>query len=200
MFKSREIRWFTNHEDPSISRWFAGHDLNFRDSEARTDHYLPQPDKMDTGIKLREGLVEVKQRQGKPQQTSICPNARGYFEEYIKWSFKLAEEDPLSEAIIGEKKYGWTEVKKTRLGLKLTLQGEKSELVSISEQIPFGCQIEYTRVQAMGKTWFSFGLEWFGEKSIDVSPDLILEILKDSKLHLNDSMGYAEFLTRITAT
>lgn len=194
MFRSREIRWFTTKEDRSISKWFAEHGLNFIDSETRTDHYLPLPDKKDTGIKLREGLVEIKEQQGKPQQAPICTGAKGYFEEYIKWSFKLAEDDPLSKAIVKENKYEWTEVTKTRLGLKLMTQGQKPEFISISEQIPFGCQLEYTKIQLMGKTWFSFGLEWFGERLIDVNPLLISDILGESKLHLKDSMGYAEFL------
>lgn len=196
MFKSREIRWFTDHEEVSITKWFEGHGQSFQDSVARTDHYLPQH-KKDTGIKLREGMVEIKQRQGKPQQAAICPNANGYFEEYVKWSFKIAESDPLSEAIISENKYGWTKVRKTRLGLKLTMKEQKPELVDITEQVPYGCQLEYTRVQVLGKTWYSFGLEWFGEKFIKVNPDLISEILGNHKLLLKDSMGYAQFLDNL---
>lgn len=197
MFKSREIRWFTQTEDSAISKWFARNGQTFANTESRTDFYLPLPGKEDIGIKLREGNIEIKQRINQPEKGKISASAEGYFEDYIKWSFSTADEDELSREIIQKNRYEWLKVRKERMGFKLQETEEaKTSMVNISEYIPYGCQVEYTRISLNKKTWYSFGLEWFGPKIIKVEPGFIEEILGNSLFKPKESMGYAELLNK----
>lgn len=195
MFNSKEIRWFTKKENKEISKWFAERAITFENTDSRTDYYLSLSGKKDIGIKLREGNIEVKHLIANPVEGKLTKNASGYFERYTKWSFSTDKEDILSHRIIHEKKYDWMEVSKERMGCKLKEDGNgKKLLVKIEDQIPFGCQIEYTRINLNNSTWYTFGLEWFGEKELEVDPELIKEILGNSHFETGESMGYAEFL------
>ncbi|MCG9972010.1 hypothetical protein [Christiangramia crocea] len=195
MFNSKEIRWFSKTEDKAISNWFKKKSYSFEDTEARTDFYLPLTGKKEIGIKLREGKIEVKQLIAEPEKGNLSANAEGFFERYSKWSFSTSENDSLSKEIITEKKYDWLDVKKERMGVKLKKETNgNTAIVKIDEFISYGCQIEYTRIKVKETTWYSFGLEWFGEKELEVDQALIHEILGDSRLNPDESMGYAEFL------
>ncbi|MCM8571066.1 hypothetical protein NE848_16835 [Gramella jeungdoensis] len=195
MFNSKEIRWFGKKEDKEISSWFAGRGITFENTEPRTDFYLPLPGKKDIGIKLREGNIEIKHLLAKPEKGKLSAKAHGYFERYTKWSFSTEKDDVLSHKIIQAKEYDWLEVQKERMGCKL-MEGSNGikHLVKIEDQIPYGCQLEYTRIKLNNTTWYTFGLEWFGEKEIEVGPELVEKILGNSTLNGKNSMGYAEFL------
>ena len=188
MFASSEIRWFTRHEDKPISAWFAELGLSF--SASRTDFYLPLPGRDDLNVKLREGRVEVKQRVEDPHPFQLAPRAKGSFEEWVKWSFKVDGEDELSRAIIQEKKFNWIEVRKERMAVVLTPSG----IAPPQQIVPAGCQIEYTRIQVRGETWYTFGLEWFGEERVEPGIALLSAILEDTFLKPENSMSYAGLL------
>ncbi|MFD1096094.1 hypothetical protein [Salegentibacter chungangensis] len=194
MFKTREIRWFSRAKDRHIIAWFAGKGLDFETAESRTDHYLPLPQKEDTGIKLREGRLEIKQRTTGPEKAKIAPNAEGYFEEYVKWSFGIAKTDVLAKEIVRENKYDWIKVEKKRLGLNLVKENGQLNFRKLDEETDSACQMEYTKIEVNAEQWFSFGLEWFGEEFIEPGAGLISEITGSTKLGLRSSMGYAEFL------
>ncbi len=198
MYKSKEIRWFTTTEDKQITGWFKAQGINFETTESRTDYYLPLPDKEEMNIKLREGKIEIKQRSGESQIGKLTKTAEGYFENWVKWSFDADIADPLSKAIIEEKKYNWIEIWKKRIGVKLTPDANgKTKVVSIKEHIPYGCQIEYTRIVVHQKEYFSFALEWFGEKILELDYSLLEQILGDNILKREDSMGYSKFLKQV---
>jgi len=195
MFKSKEIRWFSQTEEKQITQWFNDHGLDFATTDARTDFYLPLPEKKDMGVKLREGNIEAKCRTSIPKIGKLTDHAEGYFEEWVKWSFNVNKDDPLSESIIKEKKYSWIEVYKERVGRKLTKDEKgKTKWLSIKDRIPFGCQVEYTRILIKGQQWFTFGLEWFGNEYLEFDLKIAIEILGVSSLKKEKSMGYAEFL------
>lgn len=197
MFKSKEIRWFTRQENKSISKWFAGRGQTFESVSARTDHYLLAHGHGDVAPKLREGNIEIKHRTGVPQIKHLTPNAEGYFEEYVKWSFKLHEEDPESLQIIDFNKYSdeWLEVQKERMGVILAKEPDGTKKIrEMKDLVDSGCQLEYTRIKVKEETWYSFNLEWFGTEFIEPGPALLHEIMGDSVFKLQDSMGYGSFL------
>jgi len=194
MYKSKEIRWFKDSSDKAILNWFAGHEQTFKNTSLRTDYYLPL-NKEDVTVKLREGNIEIKQRIGEPVKGSVGPNAIGIFENWIKWSFNANKTDKLSQEIISHNLYNWIETVKTRIGVKITEDKSGNvQIVPIKAFVEFGCQIEYTMLMLSGKTIYTFGLEWFGEKEIQLPEKFMQEILNHTQLNLQDSMGYGVFL------
>ena len=196
MYKSKEIRWFTENCNKSILDWFSPNGQHFDNTEARTDYYLPL-DKEDVTVKLREGNVEIKQRVGEKQIGKLSPTIEGVFENWIKWSINADKADKLSQAIVSSNAYNWVETIKTRIGVKLVkdTNGEL-QILPIKSFVNSGCQIEYTLLQMQEKTFYTFAFEWFGEEVQQIPPKLLGEILSNTVLNLEDSMGYGEFINR----
>lgn len=201
MYASREIRWFTQNENQQISAWFSGKHCTFSDASPRTDFYLPIPGRNDLAIKLRETNVEIKQRRGDGQPGQPGNHATGFFENWEKWSFSANQHDQLAREITRDNKYGWTAVQKQRMALKLKEESPgKIRFTDIKEQIDYGCQVEYTRLVIADAEWYTFALEWFGEKTLVVDRSLFNEMTGHALLRAEDSMGYNEFLNKISGT
>ena len=197
MFKSKEIRWFSPTEDKRITAWFKAGKPGFEATHARTDHYLPLPGKNDMGFKLREGKIEAKFRTGTPKIGKLTNGAEGYLEDWVKWSFNVSKDDPLANDILKKERYSWIGVYKERMGLKLTKdEKDQTRFFDIMDPIDFGCQVEYTRITVQEQQWFTFGLEWFGDMYLELDPDVVSDILGDSSLKIDESMGYSEFFNR----
>lgn len=191
MYKSKEIRWFKDSSNKAILDWFTSHGQTFDNTDPRTDYYLPLY-KDDITVKLREGNIEIKHRIGETTKGKLAETAKGVFEHWVKWSFKA---DKPSQAIVSSNPHDWTETIKIRIGVKVTedIHGGL-QILPIKSFIDFGCQIEYTMLQINGKTIYTFALEWFGEKEVQLSNDLLTEILSKTQLKIENSMGYGEFL------
>ncbi|MEH0154049.1 hypothetical protein V6R21_07855 [Limibacter armeniacum] len=198
MNSSKEMRWFSTKAIQPIIRWFEEKELTFSSSSVRTDFYLPLQNKADLGIKTREGKVEIKQRMTAPVSKKLSENVEGYLEEWVKWSFKTANDDKLLKEIVEERQHDWVEVQKERMVAILTkdLNGQLI-LVNANCWVDYGCQIEYTRLKINGKQWFTFAFDWFGNQQIKLEVDFINEILEDDFLKLNTSLSYAGFLGEI---
>lgn len=195
MFESKETRWFNQSRNEKITQWFKEHDLTHDTTKPRIDFYLPLPNKKDIGIKLREGKVEIKQRKNSPELVSLTENAEGFLEEWVKWSFNINEYDKLNNAIVNKNAYDWIKIYKERIGIKLSASKKGNVAIeSIEKQIPFGCQIEYTRILLKGHEWFTFGLEWFGDDHLKLENEFLLDILGNTTMNKKRSMGYVEFL------
>lgn len=195
MFKSKEIRWFFQTDNTSIRNWFEENSYIFENCNPSKDYYLPLKEKEDIGIKLREGNIEIKHRIERSEKEKIINRAEGYFEHYIKWSFSSAEKDSLYDEIAEEEKYDWIGVAKERLAFKLNKDPDGAiKRIHADKFIPYGCQIEYTRVKLREEVWYTFGIEWFGEKELNFDLSLIDEIIGETELKAENSMGYAEFL------
>lgn len=192
MYKSKEIRWFKDNSDKANLDWFASQGQTFNETVPRTDYYLPL-DKEDVTVKLREGNIEIKHRIGETTKGKLTKTAEGLFENWIKWSFNADKADKLSQDIVNSNPYDWTETSKTRIGVKLTEDAKGDlQIVPIKSFIDFGCQIEYTLLQIKGKTIYTFALEWFGEKELQLPGELQTEILNHTHLNYGNSMGYGK--------
>ena len=93
MYKSKEIRWFFDEENEQLYGWFNDQGLDFNYIPPRIDYYHIPSLKANLGIKLREGRIEVKQRFGGPQPGQLSSCCKGFYEEWIKWSFEIEEQD-----------------------------------------------------------------------------------------------------------
>ena len=80
------------------------------------------------------------------------------------------------------------------MGLILTLdQTGKLDILDIKERIDRGCQVEFTRLLIDQNEWCTFGLEWFGDKTIEIGEELMNEVLNEKKLVTIDAIGYNAF-------
>ena len=196
MLTTKEIRWFTRYENKEICDWFANCGLTFNKVEPRTDYFLLVHNHDDMAPKLREGKIEIKHRVGSPTIFTLTANARGYFEEYVKWSFELDSRDELSAAIINNNYPAeWIEVRKERLGVKFAKDNtDNIHVHDIKTEIDNGCQLEYTRLSIKNDIWYTFNLEWFGERFFTPDSSIITEIIGDNTIKPENSMGYGQFL------
>lgn len=204
MYRSKEIRWFFDTPQSAIEKWFDDRKMNFGNASSRQDYYLRIKDEGLT-IKLREKGVETKKRTSDPISRLITPQAEahlgrfGFFEYWNKWRFDLAESDQQASIIKGGTDLSWIRVDKARLGKKAVPGPDgRIMLLDIDDKVPYGCQIEYTRVTIAYAVFYSFGLEWFGDTSLDLSRVLLADILGAAKLSKEESMGYGAFLYRLS--
>lgn len=194
MFKSKEIRWFSDSPEKAILDWFASQGQTFDNTAPRTDYYLPL-DKEDVTVKLREGNIEIKHRIGERMKGGLTTLAEGYLENWIKWSFNADKADKLSQQITQANQYDWVETIKTRIGVKITADSNGDlQILPIKSFVDYGCQIEYTLLQINGKTIYTFALEWFGDEEQQLPKELIQVILGPTNLGFEDSMGYGKFM------
>lgn len=194
MYKSKEIRWFKDSSDKGVLDWFAGHGQTFENVAPRTDSFLPL-EKDDITVKLREGNIEIKHKIGDSLEGALTPNCTGLFENWVKWSFNADTADKHSQEIVSNNSHEWMEIIKTRIGVKITEDSSGSlQVLPIKTFVDFGCQIEYTLLQIKSKTIYTFALEWFGEKELQLPEELMQNILSHTKLNFEDSMGYGEFI------
>lgn len=191
MNKTKEIRWFFPEANRMIRDWFD--QLKCDTVSERTDFYLNLA-KNDIGVKLRDDLIEVKHLCGTRAKGCLSKNAWGYFECWTKWSFKAGAEDSLVQEIVKGKTLEWTPVKKVRRAVQLVRNDKTWEAYPLSDVMENACQIEYTQITIEEFKYFTFGLEWLGSGCCEITPAYFSKILGKTKMALNDSMGYPEFL------
>lgn len=191
MYTTKEIRWFFREDNKRIRNWFD--QVEFDTLSERTDFYL-QLAKNDIGVKLRNDLIEVKYLCGTRAKGCLNENVWGYFECWSKWSFKAGAEDSEVLNIIKGKTPEWIPIEKERSAVQLVRNGKTWQPRPISDEINDGCQIEYTKITIDEFNYFTFGLEWPGTGCCEISPAYFSKVLGKTKMSLNDSMGYPEFL------
>ena len=164
-FPSIEIRWFWAGEaPPSVRLWFLkGREVS--EPSARTDHYLLGVGP-DLNIKLREGRIEVKQRQGPPHRFELSARRTGWQERWIKWSFAL-DRAPGYIAGVEEDPGAWLAVHKRRYLRTFAWEEDGIQETGNETFLPVGCNAELTELVVENRTWYSIGLEAFGEKGKD---------------------------------
>ena len=138
--RTSEVRWFRRGVLPeALQSWFAslGSDVT---PERRTDRYLsPASDAL--GVKLRQGQVEVKQREGFAGRLAMG-SAEADVETWAKWSFLLADRAEMPDE-------GWIDVAKVRW----------QRHVEAGDGV---CAVEISEVEVGGDVWNSVCLEAAG--------------------------------------
>lgn len=114
MLQTVETRWFGQGDVPAdIWTWFEALPGNSEDQRPRRDLYL-QPIQDDrVNVKLREGGLEVKQRQAIYGRISFSHSVAGQVERWIKWRFSL-DDSSSSVATMYANHSSWVSVHKER--------------------------------------------------------------------------------------
>jgi hypothetical protein len=211
MLSTAEIRWFLKGEIPvQVKDWFIGFLDKPNQAPSRTDHYLALSDE-GIGIKIREGLLEHKQRIGGVREEwsdrvgelwsdGVCS---GMVEHWQKWSFPIDDNAAVREML---KTYpeSWMSIEKRRF-LRIMEPDDKDMLRTTSyENVKIAaCGWELTRLTVKGSPhkWWSMGFEAFGDalKLKDTLEKVCNLVMKDCPFHfeLQNSLSYPEWIKRI---
>ncbi len=201
MFPTVEVRWFQQGQvDPDVQAWFnhvAGH---AEEQSLRVDYYLLEASAGGIGIKLREGLVEIKERRHFYGRVQFHPHVRGIVDGWRKWSFPYPADIDLGDSDVFAQ--SWVGVEKARWLALFQVEDDNVEAVSGSTEPGCGCGLELTRVEARESTWWSVGLEAFGpedqnyDRLITVAEHLF-SIGEPPSLKANHSYAYTNWLDSI---
>ncbi len=196
-----EVRWFIKGKIPTtVFDWFVGLNNNYVNQPERTDYYLLLKSNHSTGIKLREGRVEIKQQTQHIGNISPGKNVIGLAEKWQKWSFELNE----TNNIISTEQYSneWLAVTKNRILVNYGIS--KESIVSQKEPTLYknGCITEITSIKINNENWWSLGLESYGDENrlldnLVLISHLILSDKSNIRFSLDESFSYPGWLTQM---
>lgn len=207
LFHSAEIRWFfRGNPGKEFDRWFEAGGLH-EDEGARVDDYLVLPRCATTGIKIRDGRLEVKAATGRPATAEMPNGMRGFKGTWVKWSREAENAAAVRSLITGAAETVLSVEKRRSLRL-ISLEGDAPVDIRPGERrLAQGCQVERTslRVAPAGRDlvaaarWWSLSLEAFGEiDDIMANLDEAARYLFRDDIGITagerDSMSYPEWL------
>ena len=164
MFATDEVRWFFTGTMPeSVTAWFgaqvcAAQVCTVPAQPPRTDFYLQLDGNDSLGIKLREGRIEVKQRENEGALVQLGERSVGRIESWRKWPFELAN----AEHSVTEQ---WMGVWKSRRWCLFEVADNGRIIPAATTTIlEKGCACELTEVRLIhsSEQWWSLGFEAFG--------------------------------------
>ena len=175
MFHSAEIRWFIKGEPAKPANRWIQQSGSGKAEPARTDTYLYLPGCETVGVKLRQGLFEVKAQTRGRESVQYESGLTGYREGWVKWSQKL-DDLHTKGAESGDT---WVSVEKRRQLRIFAVDGAEILEVPLGRHIDgAGCQVELAEltVDYPGyegpRTWWGVCLEAFG------GPDTVFDTLE----------------------
>jgi hypothetical protein len=198
MYTTAEVRWFHEGRAPAhVEAWFRGGGREPTVQPVRVDHYLRLVDGEHLGIKLREGRLEVKQRERSLPVTRFDSRVAGVMELWRKWSIPLAGG---LHRVSGDPGASWIEVEKERALCRYWLAGDRGIVATTTDWFPDqGCDLELTAVRVRGREWWTLALEAYGQAgSIQENLLRVAEAVFGAgdppSLNAQDSYGYPRWL------
>ncbi len=206
MNQSIEIRWFWETLPVAIEDWFKANSLIFKPIEnwERKDFYLKTAAPAKQSIKLREGNLEIKQRLKNLDALHFAPKQSkkigGIVELWCKWGFKVAENDFLTQQIIGNGLAEWVEVAKERLLVKYAVElNDSCAIIPSKQKAAEGGQVEITKILIQNKKYYTFAMESFSDSgayqcNFDIIMKQIFQELPLDLFKIKESQSYPSFL------
>lgn len=170
MFPTVETRWFYRGAiPPAVADWYhSGYAPEVQPT--RTDNYLQPDPPGSTGIKLREGRLEIKQRVRQYGVTCFHERACGEVEHWQKSSFE-AETGPGALMALVRPGATWIAVQKARELRRYRVldapTGEAAtvEAMAVVDYAERGCSIELAEIEVHSEPWWSLAFEAFGPEN-----------------------------------
>ncbi|MGD2027287.1 MAG: hypothetical protein PVI99_05670 [Anaerolineales bacterium] len=195
---THETRWFfSGRIPPDAQAWFTS--LGKPEPQPpRTDRYL-RGVSTSLGVKMREGRLEVKQRQVEYGFHPFSPAVSGRVESWTKWSFDTAN----GESAPPPDPANWLPVTKERQVLYFSQTGEGGIAPSTPEEIPEqGGGLEVTQVFTMDEPWWTIGVEVTGdpENQFDILANLLHYVFQQAPpppMEAQFSYSYPHWLARV---
>ena len=203
MLLTLEVRWFhPGMMPPEVLAWFGQDGLGPVSADTRIDQYLQLFDTDSLGIKVREGRLEIKQRQGRPGHAVLRRHVAGWAERWCKWSFALnTTHGQLAEPLLSPS--AWIAVHKTRRMRRYELLADGTVRPTPAGIYPEqGCNWEITQVSVRGRDAWTVGLEAFGRReglrrSLSYAADRIVGLGSHTVLCHECSFGYPSWLIQV---
>jgi hypothetical protein len=200
MFPTLEVRWFFRGTVPAeVRAWFQRGEGEPEAAPSRVDHYLRLGGNGGLGIKVREGRLELKQRQGQQGALVLHQRVMGRVEHWRKWSFALVEgSSELDRMLIPPR--AWIGVTKARLLRRYLVTSEDRIVPTSTAEYPErACDWELTQVHVRGSAWWTVGFEAFGQETVlqetlRLVAGQVLAAREPPRLEIQDSFGYPEWL------
>ncbi|MBT8108991.1 MAG: hypothetical protein KJP17_12180 [Gammaproteobacteria bacterium] len=207
VFRSAEIRWFFEGEgNVAIEQRLLQSQLAER-QPARVDEYLLLPGCTSTGVKTREGRLEIKSQTRPSELQRYSERVTGYRDSWIKWSRAIPGTAGLPGCSDDDER--WLPVKKRRALRLYSLEGAQPvETAPGGPLLGAGCQVEYSQIEVSAggahaaAAWWSFSLEAFGqpgsaEDNLDATAHHIFAGEFEFSLPAKASMSYPTWLQRV---
>lgn len=194
MFKSSEIRWFSQDYDLFWESFVALPGKGGEVSEnVRTDYYL-KSNTENTGIKIREGNHELKVKCAKDEIHEY-----GLITHWIKWS--VAEQKNILNTIGGDLLDEWIPLKKKRFKKTYEIISD-TELKFVNENsAEEGGGVEFTEVrfETLDQSIYTVGIEAFSAS--DQQRENLMRVINNLDIKLMsfkdlDSYGYPQLLKK----
>lgn len=195
MDASLELRWFFPRPPCPRETWFD----DSHASPPRTDWYA-FPCDVRSGVKLREGRLEIKLRLGDLGAFAAGP-AQGRLERWTKSLAKLTEDEPALENRLAAA--GWQAVVKRRWLRALVVSQESLQEIDPAARSRARCQFEWTEIEIASGPWWTLNLEAYGDEReqrnlLRLAGDRLLSRLPSPcPLQVEASCGYPEWLSRV---
>jgi len=154
--QTTEIRWFWHAIEPvNKQHWFFGQ--NQLQLEQRTDRYLLLPGCRTTGVKLREGRLEVKVLQEEAAPADIAGTWHGSLQSWLKWSAESPQLFPQ-----GYTDEHWLLINKRRFQRRLSFK--EGQLIELRAEAPpanpeYSAELTDISIEGRNDQWQTFGLE-----------------------------------------
>jgi hypothetical protein len=205
-YHSAETRWFLNgngHLDQLLG-WFtlkgrlniveetdnyqrqSAKDPFVKKEKLRTDEYLLVPGCDTTGIKQRQGRLEVKSQVAGPRPFTVG-DVTGRIDQWVKWSMKPSGNIALPLEADLHQSGPWINIGKKRYTQKYSFDQGPLSAVSPDAWPDTGCNIELTLLETQEGpgSWTTIGFEAFGP------PGRVMAMLDDSIRHFFAAHGPA---------
>ena len=203
MLPTVEIRWFIKGEIPDLLLdWFNGLKGDPTIMSQRTDYYLCMPD-TGIGIKIREGLIEHKQRSDGMGELWSDGVHSGAIEQWEKWSFPLDDTGAMHK-MLDTYPESWQGITKKR-SIRILDFDEKNRIRNTSyealKETACGWELTELIIEGSPDKWWTMGFEAFGD--IQKLKQTLLKVcdhvLKESPTGFNasNSFAYPEWIKSI---
>lgn len=195
MFKSSEIRWFSQEREFLWDFYdnLPEKGMGYREIE-RTDYYLKSGTE-NTGIKVREGNHELKVKSAEDEKFEY-----GTLTHWIKWS--VAEKNTILNTIDEEMLEEWEPVKKSRFKKTYEIAGDTGIHFVDEAHAKEGVEVEFTEVyfKTADQLFYTVGFESFS--AVNRQRENLLQALNmfdtgHSAFRNLDSYGYPKLLKNL---
>ena len=196
-----EIRWFLPGSMPgNLVDWLQQQNGVYDDQPPRTDVYMVLPQQDMLGIKLREGRLELKKRIIQHEAYN-AEGIGGKIESWKKWSIMAADGVSPGTMYFQDAAH-WISIQKNRFLQKYEVSETGGLMPHPQTGYPAsGIAVELSELTLMENTWWTFGLECFGNtgnnhKVLIHSIPSLISGFPASGLTRASSAGYPEWINQ----